>query len=234
MKMDKIKSVLVLAGHLDDAIIATGGILRRFVKEGIRVHVFCFGNGDEAFTELSAQASAAEKFKIEAVKAYKILGVTSFECYDLPDFGVQRNRDTYRACIRAIRTHKPDIILGHYWREYFQHRDMARLACDAWWQAGWNCSADLGRPWQAASLFHFEVLHDLPDPTHIVDVTDSFQDKIRAWKKFESADDHLSSMIDQMEARARHHGSKIGVKYAEALRQSFFIPRKIIAIKEFK
>ena len=232
MKTNKVKSVLVLAGHSDDSIIAVGGILNRLIKAGARAHVFCFGNGDEAFTKLSAQASAVEKFKVEAIAAHKSLGVTSFECYNLPDFGVQRNRDTYRACIGAIRKYRPDIILAHYWREYFQHRDMARLACDAWWQAGWNCSADLGRPWQARALYHFEVLHDLPEPTHIVDVTDSFQDKIRAWKKFESADDHLSSLVAQMETRARYHGSKIGVKYAEVLRQSFFIPQKVAAIKD--
>ena len=232
MKTNKIKSVLVLAGHLDDSIIAVGGILRRFIKDGCRVNVFCFGNNDEAYTKLSEQASAVEKGKAEAVAAHKILGVASFECYGLPDFGVQRNRDTYRACIRIIRKYKPDIILGHYWLEYFQHRDMARLACDAWWQSGWNCSVDLGRPWQARALYHFEVLHDLPEPTHIVDVTDSFQDKMRAWKKFKSADDHLSSLVTQMETRARYHGSKIGVKYAEVLRQSFFIPNKVAQVKE--
>lgn len=232
MRTNRAKSILVLAGHLDDSIIAVGGILRRFITKGYRVHVFCLGNGDEAFTEIGEQATAVDKFKAEAVAAHQALGVASFECFDLPDFGVQRNRETYRACIRAIRKHKPDIILGHYWMEYFQHRDMARLACDAWWQAGWDCSADLGRPWKAQSLYHFEVLHDLPDPTHIVDVTESFPDKIRAWKKFKSAEDHLGSLLAQMETRARYHGSKIGVKYAEALRQSFFIPEKITQIKE--
>ena len=102
---------------------------------------------------------------------------------------------------------------------------MARLACDAWWQAGWDCSADLGRPWQAQAMYHFEVIHDLPDPTHIVDVTDSFQDKIRAWKTFET--EHLSNMVDQIEARARYHGSMIGVKYAEVLKRSYFVPKTV-------
>ncbi|MDD5707758.1 MAG: PIG-L family deacetylase [Kiritimatiellae bacterium] len=232
MKSNRIRSVLVLAGHSDDSVIAVGGLLRRFVKAGVRVHVFCFGNGDEAFADMPAKDSAVAKDRAEAAAAHKALGVASFECFGLPDFGVQRNRETYRACIGAIRKYKPDIILGHDWREYFQHRDMARLACDAWWQAGWNCSADLGRPWQAQSLFHFEVLHDIQDPTHLVDVTDTFPDKIRAWKKFASAQDHLSSMVTQMEARARLHGSKIGVKYAEALRQSFFIPTAVRRIEE--
>ena len=232
MRTNKIKSILVLAAHSDDSIIAVGGILRRFIKAGCRVNVFCFGNGDEAFTEVNARESAVQNDKVEATAAHKSLGVASFECYGLPDFGVQRNRDTYRACIGAIRKYKPDIILAHYWREYFQHRDMARLACDAWWQAGWNCSADLGRPWQARALYHFEVVHDLPEPTHIVDITDSFQAKLRAWKKFKSAHDHAPGMTAQMEARARYHGSKIGVKYAEVLRQSFFIPDKVVQIKE--
>lgn len=232
MKLNKIKSVLVLCGHADDSIIAVGGILRRFVKSGAKVQVFCFGNNDEAYTSLSAQASAVERGNCEAVAAHRIIGAASYECHGLPDFGVQRNRDTYQACIRAIRKHRPDVILAHYWREYFQHRDMARLACDSWWQAGWDCSAELGQPWRARAMYHFEVIHDLPDPTHIVDVTDSFHDKIRALKEFKSAEEHLASLIEQAEARGRFHGSKIGVKYAEVLRQSFFVPNAVKEIKE--
>jgi hypothetical protein len=34
-------------------------------------------------------------------------------------------------------------------------------------------------------------------------------------------------MIQQLEARARFHGSKIGVRYAEALTRSYFIPVKV-------
>ena len=232
MAIKKNSSILVLAGHSDDAIIAVGGVLRRFIKAGSQVNVFCFGNGDEAFTTLEGRALAVRKDKVEATAAHKTLGVASYECYGLPDFGVQCSQETYRACIGAIRKYKPDIILGHYWLEYFQHRDMARLVCDAWWQAGWECSADLGRPWQARALYHFEVIHDLPDPTHIVDVTDTFGDKIRAWRKFKSANDHLSTLVEQMEARARHHGSKIGVKYAEVLRRSYFIPQKVSSLKD--
>lgn len=228
----RTKSILVLAGHLDDSVIAVGGIIGRCIAQGWQAHVYCFGNGDEAFTTRNGRKTAVNKFMAEARAAHRALGVTSFECAGLPDFGVQCNRATYHACIAAIRKRQPDIILGHYWREYFQHRDMARLACDAWWQAAWDCSADLGQPWQARSLFHFEVIHDLPDPSHIVDVTDTFPAKIRAWKEFKSAHDHLADMLDQAEARARFHGSKIGVRYAEVLRQSFFVPRTIRQIRE--
>jgi len=222
-----MKKLLVLAAHLDDSIVAAGGIIRKFVNEGGKVSVICFGNGDEAFTTEAQRTTCVAKFKADAVKAHHILGVDDFTCFDLPDFGVQENRETYRQCIGAIRRVQPDVILGHYWLEYFQHRALARLACDSWWQAGWDCSADLGKPWAAPAMYHFEVIHSLPDPTHLVDISDTFAVKVEAWKQFVTAQDHLDQFYYQMEARARFHGSKIGVQYAEALTRSYFIPQKI-------
>ncbi len=226
------KSVLIIAAHLDDAVIAVGGIIGKLVRNGCRVNVVCFGNGDEAFTVPDGREAAIIRFKNEAVKAHELLGVSNFECFDVPDFGVQQNRDTYRQCIRSIRKYKPSIIIGHYWAEYFQHHEMATLARDAWFQAGWNCSADLGAPWTAGKYYHYEVLHDLPEPTHLIDVSDTFENKIKAFKKFVTAEEHLGSMAEQLRARARHHGSKIGVEYAEALKQSFFTPQTINDIKD--
>ena len=225
-----MKKVLVLGGHLDDSVIAVGGIIRKFVSLGCRVSVVCFGNGDEGFTDIRERDGVVEKFKAEAVEAHRVLGVGDFQCLNLPDFAVQENRETYRDCIAAIRRTEPDIILGHYWLEYFQHRAMARLSCDSWWQAGWDCSADLGCPWTAKALYHFEVLHTMPQPSHIVDISDTFEAKIEAWKKFKTADAHLGSLTDQLEARARFHGSKIGVKYAEALTRSYFLPQKVLDV----
>jgi len=68
----------------------------------------------------------------------------------------------------------------------------------------------------------------MPEPTHIVDISDTFEAKLEAWKQFISAQDHLDQMFVQLEARARFHGSKIGVKYAEALTRSYFIPNKVM------
>ena len=222
-----MKSILVLGAHLDDSVVAVGGILRKFVDLGCQVSVVCFGNGDEAFTRVGEQEACKRQFMAEAVEAHKVLGITDFTCWDMPDFAVQENRETYRRCIEAIRRTKPDIILGHYWTEYFQHHAMARLACDSWWQAGWACSADLGEPWAARALYHFENVHDLPEPTHLVDVSGTFEAKLEAWRKFVTAQAHLDQMFDQMTARARFRGSQIGVKYAEALRRSYFVPTKV-------
>ncbi|MDD5728995.1 MAG: PIG-L family deacetylase [Victivallales bacterium] len=222
--MSNNKTILVLAGHLDDSILAVGGLLKKFTMAGGKAAVMCLGNGDEGFADIKDRDTCAATFYKEAAEAHKILGIDDFVCHNYSDFAVQENKASYRLCIEAIRRVKPDIILSHYWLEYFQHRAMARLACDSWFQAGWACSADLGAPWQAKSLYHFEVLQSIPEPTHIVDVSDTFEYKLEAWAKFKTGQEHLGQEFERMEARARFHGSKIGVKYAEALTKSNFVP----------
>jgi LmbE family N-acetylglucosaminyl deacetylase len=220
-------NVLVLAGHGDDSVIALGGTLRALVERGSRVSVVCFGNGDEAFGRMEDRAGIVEQFTTQAIAAHKVLGIDDFQCLNLPDFDIREGREIYRDCIAAIRRVRPEVIFSHYWLEYFQHRAMARLACDSWWQAGWKCSADLGEPWAAKRLYHFEVLHTMPEPTHLVDVTDTFPAKLEACRQFKASQEFLHELLDQVEARARFHGSKIGVKYAEALSRSYFIPQRI-------
>lgn len=215
--------VLVLAGHLDDSLLAVGGIISKIARSGGKVSVACFGHSDEDFHDAAQQDTIVEQRVAQAEKAHEILGVSSFTCFHYPDYAVQENRETYRLCIESIRKHQPDIILAHYWAEYFQHRAMARLACDSWWQAGWPCSGDIGRPWAARSLYHFEVIHPLPEPTDIVDVSDTLELKIEALRCFGAE----YSFIEQIECRARYLGSTIGVKYAEALKKSAFIPRAV-------
>jgi LmbE family N-acetylglucosaminyl deacetylase len=222
-----MKSILVLAGHGDDAVIALGGTLRALVEQGCRVSVVCFGNGDEAFGRLEDRAQIVERFTAEATAAHRVLGIDDFQCLNRPDFAIREGRAIYRDCIAAIRRVRPDVIFSHYWLEYFQHRAMARLACDSWWQAGWKCSADLGEPWGARRLYHFEVLHTMPEPTHLVDITGTLEAKLAACREFKTSQELLGELLDQVEARARFHGSKIGVKYAEALTRSYFIPESV-------
>lgn len=241
---------LVLGAHLDDSIIAVGGIIRKIVDGGGSVDVVCFGNSDEDFSDVRDRESAPGRFLERAQEAHRILGARTFTCFNYSDYAVQESRETYRLCIESIRQYQPDVILSHYWAEYFQHRAMARLACDAWWQAGWTCSADLGPAWTAKALYHFEVIHPIPEPTDIVDVSSTFETKMKAWRCFaansgttsESREENNDavygstaggSLTDQMEARARYCGSLIGVHYAESLKRSFYLPRAIRTGEQF-
>lgn len=228
---------LVLCGHPDDGVIASGGTIRKIVNTGGTVDVVAFGNGDESYARIEEKDTVVETFKQEAEEAYELLGVDNFQCLDYSDFAIKEDKETYRLCIKAIRDFKPDVIFSHYWAEYFQHRAMARLACDSWWQARWNCAVQLGEPWTAKSLYHFEVLDLLPEPTHIIDISETFEVKMAALRCFHylgSAlyDEKLGQASSQVEARARFHGSRIGTKYAEALKLSSYLPRAVRKIEE--
>lgn len=225
--MSEKKRILVLGGHLDDSVLAIGALIKKFSTAGHPVSVVCFGCGDEGFATLAERATVKERFYQEALAAHRVLGVEDFVCHNRSDFEVDANKENYRLCMQAIRRVRPDIIFGHYWLEYFQHRGMARMTCDTWFQSGWACSADLGEPWAARAMYHFEVLQTLPEPTHIVDVSDTFQAKLDAWAEFKTGQEHLGAEFDRMEARARFYGSRIGVKYAEALTRSYFIPQAV-------
>jgi len=220
--------VLIMGGHLDDSVLAVGATIAKVVKSGGQVDVVCFGHSDEDFADVSDKDTVVDRLVSQAEQAHEILGVNSFTCFHYPDYAVQENRETYRLCIESIRKHQPDIIISHYWAEYFQHRAMARLACDSWWQAGWACSADIGKPWTARALYHFEVVHPIPEPTEIVDVSDAFDLKIKALECFESG----YSFTEQVETRARYLGSTIGVRYAEALKKSAYLPRTVTNIED--
>jgi len=224
--------VLFIGAHLDDAAISSGGLIRKLANAGYEVSVVCFGNGDEAFVTPDGRAAAVERFGREAIEAHRILGVANFECYDVPDFGVSKNRDDYRQCIRAIRRFRPKVVFGHYWKEYFQHHDMASQSRDAWYQAAWECSGDLGAPWKPAHYYHFEVLQMLPEPTHLVDVSDTFDAELEALRAFGSTQEHLGGLARQLETRAAYYGAQIGVRYAEAFRQSFFLPEAVLNPEE--
>ncbi len=226
--MDKNANILVLAGHLDDSVLAIGGIIKKLSLAGHHVAVVCMGCGDEGFANLDGQPTVRERFYREALAAHEILGVKDFVCHNYSDFEVAESKGIYRKCMEAIRRVKPEIIFGHYPLEYFQHRAMARMTEDTWFQSAWACSADLGKPHFARALYQFEVLQSIPEPTHLVDVSDTFEYKLEAWAAFKTGQEHLSQEFEKMAARARFHGSKIGVKYAEALTRSSFMPQAVM------
>lgn len=229
-----MKKVLILGAHLDDSIIAMGGTVVKLVNSGAEVNVFCFGNGDEAYITPGGQAEAVRRFKEGAAEAHRIVGVKNLECADVGDFEVNMTAQFYRQCIGAIRKYQPDVIFGHWPAEYFQHHAMSRMSLDAWNQARWNCTADFGtEPWRAKKFFHFEIQDLLPEPTHLVDISDEFEIKMKAMAAYDPDGGHLDDWQDEMEARARFYGSRIGVKYAEPFKQSSYLPEKVSSTDVF-
>ena len=220
------RKILILAAHPDDPIITMGGTVRKLVKDGNEVNVFAFGNGDEAYSTPGGSAEAVRKYAAASVKAYEILGC-HLETLSLPDFEVFQTRELYHECIRAIRKYKPDSIFAHYWGEYFQHTGMATISRDAWNQAQWTCSGDLGEAWTCPKYYHFHGRDGVSEVTHVVDVTDTLEDGLEAIKHFQFDFGAEHEIENFMKVKAEFAGAKIGVKYGEMFQQCFYYPEKI-------
>ncbi len=222
-----MKKILILSAHPDDAVTCMGGTILKLIKEGNKVDVFAFGNGDEDYAEPGGSEAAIKQYRINAEKAYGILGC-SLECLWLPDFEDFQTRELYRECIRAIRKYQPDIVFAHWWAEYFQHTTMATISRDAWNQARWFCSGDLGKPWTPAKYYHFCGKDGVGQITHLVDISEFEETKLAAHKAFSF---HFYDETEDDSADVRKHdayeGSKIGVEYAESFQRSFYFPEAV-------
>lgn len=221
-----MKRILVLSAHPDDAVSTMGGTILNLVKRGDKVNVFAFGNGDEDYQVPGGSEDAVRRYKKNAEKAYKILGA-ELECLWLPDFEDFQTRELYRECIRAIRKYQPDIVFAHYWGEYFQHHGMATISRDAWNQAQWACSADLGKPWAPAKYYHFCGRDGIGQTTHIVDISNTFEEKMKAVSAFSFEFGDAYELDNTMAIENAFVGSKIGVKYGEAFERSFYFPEAV-------
>lgn len=218
------KKVLILAAHPDDPVGMMSGTMVKLVREGHTVNVFAFGNGDEAYSEPGGREEAIRDYEDRAQKVYRMLGC-GLESLSLPDFQNYETRELYQACIGAIRKYQPDVIFAHYWAEYFQHHNMATISRDAWNQARWACSGDQGPAWLCPRYFHFCGKEGVGQVTHIIDVTDTFEEGYQARALFGlPMGKKVVNTIDFMRAKAAYYGAQIGVKYGEAFQESFYYP----------
>jgi LmbE family N-acetylglucosaminyl deacetylase len=225
--MGKIKSVLIICGHPDDEVLAVGGTIKKLTGSGIEVNVLMFANGNEGYTRIEDKDAIVDIRRHERAAVQKILGIHEYEAHDYGDYEIPANETTYKLCIKAIRKYRPEVVFTHYWKEYMAHKNTAAVAAEAFWQAGWDCSLDLGSPWKAEALYHFEVIQLLDEVSHIIDITDTFETKMEAMRAYASQCGVVSGALQQIEAKALLRGTQAGVKYGEAILQNTMLPRII-------
>lgn len=220
-----VERALVICAHPDDEAIAMGGTIRKLANQGTEVTVLMFADGNEGYTDISDKDRIVAVRRKEREQAGAVLGVQHYEAYDYTDYGVPADQWTYKRCIEAIRRYRPQVIFTHYWAEYMAHRAVATVATEAWWQAGWHCSMELGEPWRASALFHFETIHPLPEVSDIVDISETFESKKQAMQAYASQHRVVSSVLRQIDGLATYRGALVGVPYGEAFVRSRAVPQ---------
>ena len=221
--------------HPDDAELVMGGTLARESAAGRRVALVDLTRGE------CGSRGTAETRAAEAIAAARILGVGHRESLDLPDAALSASSIEQRdAIVAAIRRLRPAIVILQHWQQrHPDHAAASRLIYQASFVAGLrNYRPDLGaafRPRKLAYAVTMTETNEIP-PTFVVDVTATFEIKMKAIRAFasqftppagETVTLPFDSFQDAVELAGRRHGQRIGVRYGEG-----FVTREPVAVTD--
>ena len=214
--------LLAFGPHPDDVELFAGGTLNKMKALGYTTAIVDLTRG-----ELGTRGTMARREK-ESLAAAEILGVEIRENLGMPDGRVENTHDNRMEIVKVLREYRPKVVLApHHVARHPDHARASDLIRDASFLAG-LARIDTGQErFMAANvLYYFEhVFESVPDI--VIDITDSFDEKMRAVRAYKSQfyqprqrgpQTYLSrkEYLEEVEARARFFGALIEVKYGEA------------------
>lgn len=211
--------LLFFGAHADDLELSCGATIAKYVKEGLGVGMVELTHG-----EMGTRGTPQIRER-EARAAARILGVHHREQLDFGDGGLRTGREEEMELIDVIRRYRPTVIFAPLPEErHPDHVRAGRIVTDAAFYAGLRAIATnhpAHRPQVVAYYMQNYVVH----PSFVIDVTSSWQTKMRAIHAFKSQfgqSDEPQIFISQprfletIDARGKHFGAMIGVQYGEA------------------
>lgn len=217
--------VLVFAAHPDDAELSMGGTIAKLTKQGYKVGIV-----DLTKAELSTRGDVSTRKK-EAALADKVLKITVRVNLGIPDGDIKRSNENLLKVIQQIREYKPKIIFAPYSSDrHPDHQDASALIKHAMFSSGLIKIKTFKNkkeqaPYRPKKLFYYMQTYVF-NPTFIVDVTETFQQKMEAVKAYNSQffdpksrkpETFISKpqFINYVVSRAQFYGFQISKHYGE-------------------
>lgn len=217
------KRVLAIGAHPDDIELSCAGTLARFLQVGSAVEVTVVCRGDKGGVADFAEKLAVRREQ-EARRAAQLLGVP-IDFLGLPDAEVRDDPGTRLLFLNLLRRTQPELILTHGPEDYHEdHRQVSGLVLKVSWFAsspGQKC--DLPPLAQPPAVVFMDNLAGIGfEPTHLVDVTETFALKQQMLachvSQTERSDSGMHQMMELNQTLARLRGLQCGVRYAEGFR----------------
>lgn len=213
--------ILVFGAHADDVELACAGTVLRATKAGQKVGII-----DLTMAEMGTRGDV-ETRRRESLESAEILGVELRERLDFGDGRMRAGEAEETELIRVIRRYRPEILIAPYPDDrHPDHTRTGQLVTDAWFYAG-LVKRETGEPAHRPDAVLYYIQNYVQHPSFVVDITDHWEDRLRAIRAYRSQFHNPSSdepetfisqksFIDMIEARARHFGALIGVEFGEA------------------
>lgn len=220
-----ILDVLVFAAHPDDAELSMGGTIAKLTKANYKVGIVDLTKG-----ELGTRGNEKTR-QTEAAKADKILNVSVRRNLKIPDGEIKRNRENLIKVVKEIRMFKPKIIFAPYFNDrHPDHHDASVLVKEAMFSTGLPKFKTIDnkleqKAYRPQKLFYYMQTYTF-EPTFIIDISDTFEQKMDAVKAFKTQffdpkskepETFISrpEFFDYLIARVQFYGFQIGKHYGE-------------------
>lgn len=219
--------IMVIVAHPDDAEFGCSGTMARKVKEGACVTYVVCTKGDKGTPDPTLSPERLTQIRRgEQWCAAGVLGVQQVVFLEHPDGGLQDTPEFREELVRLIRQHRPDTVFTmDPYRHYQLHRDHRVVGLVA---------LDAVFPYARDPLHHVALFRDEGLEPHkvkevylfstdnadtFVDVTDTFETKLKALACHESQIRSFESWRDLLTEWAKAAGEKAGVALAEGFKR---------------
>lgn len=217
--------VIVFAAHPDDAELAMGGTIAKLSNNNFKVGIIDLTKG-----ELGTRGTA-ETRQQEAFNAAIALKVAVRENLEIPDGDIKNNKENLMKVIIAIRKFRPKIMFAPYFNDrHPDHIDASSLIKRAMFLTGLSKLKTFDKEvpqthYRPSKLFYYMQTYTF-DPTFIIDISDSFKQKMKAVECYSTQfhnplskepETFISSpeFFNYIKSRSEYYGFSIGKQYGE-------------------
>ena len=221
-------SALAIVAHPDDLEYGAAAAIARWTGQGKRI-AYCLATSGEAGIDGLAPEQAGPLREQEQRASAAIVGVDVVEFLGYPDGMIEYGLPLRRDIARAVRRHRPDVVItGNYHESWgpgspnqADHIALGRAVLDGVRDAAnrWVFRELLDEglpPWHAST-----VLVSGGHATHGVDVTQTFESGVASLQAHAQylaglGDNAMADPREFLESFARATGTELGVRFGVA------------------
>ncbi len=216
----EFREVLVIIAHPDDAELSAGGSIARWAREGATVRTVVCTNGDKGTKDDVSPFDLAKTREAEQLEASRILGVRETLFLRHRDGELEDTRAFRNQIAFLIRHFKPDTILTHDpWRTHYQHPDHQAIGHATFkaviYARDQHFLPELGYAGIDAHHTNNLLYLNSREPNFFVDITDTFDAKMRAICAHKCQIKNPEQMEKRMRERLEDAGRQAGFAVAE-------------------
>lgn len=214
---------LAVVAHPDDMEYGAAAAVARWTAQGKSVGYVLVSDGEAGIATMPPEEAGPIR-RVEQVASCEVVGVTDVTFLGYPDGTMEESLELRADLAAEIRRVRPEVVLSINFRDswggpswnHADHRAVGRALLDAVRDAAnpW-VFPDRGEPWSGA---RFVAFGGSPQPTHAVDVTDTFELGVRSLEThrvyLENLDGPMASPASFLRDNAEADGRRLGTTLA--------------------